>query len=437
MTDAAPSFTPDELAAHDLLSELRTRIATQPFPYQYGVEAKALESLWEVFALARKAMKDHPGCAKFASITTNMLNIDLRPVTAKWHRALKAGVLDSRDGANEFRADLATVRQRLVSFAERLQLMAYGERVPDEITPDVMDANEILRCFRPLRFGLDETWASASDINADEAAEVAARRQRALINREDGADAAGLALSGGGIRSATFCLGVVQVLAARGLMTHFDFLSTVSGGGYTGSFITSRVGDGAEFGQIAAPFGPDTDAVRYVRQNAKYLSAVDLKHRWLMVTGTMAGLVMNWMAPLFVLAAAAWSSNKMATPLPLDFWSAAAGVLTVATAVLILFYGVALRAGAGAGAGSLLLASGAGGASLCLAIFLVEWGYMRFEEVLNSHWAVTGSAALYAIAGPAIARFLPVSIVLSIARTRKVECRSGRRLVESAASLER
>jgi len=87
------------------------------------VEARALESLWEIFALARKAMKDHPGCREFARVNTTMLNVDLRPVTAKWHRALKAGVLDSRDGANAFRADLAEARRRLVAFAERLQLL--------------------------------------------------------------------------------------------------------------------------------------------------------------------------------------------------------------------------------------------------------------------------------------------------------------------------
>jgi hypothetical protein len=38
--------TADQAAAHDLLCELRTRISTQPLPYQYGVEARALESLW-------------------------------------------------------------------------------------------------------------------------------------------------------------------------------------------------------------------------------------------------------------------------------------------------------------------------------------------------------------------------------------------------------
>jgi predicted acylesterase/phospholipase RssA len=55
-------------------------------------------------------------------------------------------------------------------------------------------------------------------------------------------DAIGLALSGGGIRSATLCLGVVQVLVACGLMKDADYLSTISGGGYTGSFITSAGG---------------------------------------------------------------------------------------------------------------------------------------------------------------------------------------------------
>src|SRR4051794_40059355 len=57
-----PKLTPDQAAAHEFLSELRTRISTQPLPYQHGVESRALESLWEVFAHARTAMKNHPGC---------------------------------------------------------------------------------------------------------------------------------------------------------------------------------------------------------------------------------------------------------------------------------------------------------------------------------------------------------------------------------------
>jgi hypothetical protein len=59
----------------------------------------------------------------------------------------------------------------------------------------------------------------------------------------------GLALSGGGIRSATFSLGVLQALAQAGLddgkggktpwLRLFDYLSTVSGGGYMGAFFVS------------------------------------------------------------------------------------------------------------------------------------------------------------------------------------------------------
>ena len=45
----------------------------------------------------------------------------------------------------------------------------------------------------------------------------------------------GLALSGGGIRSATFCFGLLRGLAAKRLLLRFDLLSTVSGGGYIGA----------------------------------------------------------------------------------------------------------------------------------------------------------------------------------------------------------
>jgi hypothetical protein len=50
-----------------------------------------------------------------------------------------------------------------------------------------------------------------------------------------------LCLSGGGIRSAAFCLGAVQALAKRGLLEHFNYLSTVSGGGFTGAWLTSCI----------------------------------------------------------------------------------------------------------------------------------------------------------------------------------------------------
>lgn len=50
---------PDQAAAHQFLTELRTRISTQPLPYQHGVEARALGSMWEVFGHERDAMKQN------------------------------------------------------------------------------------------------------------------------------------------------------------------------------------------------------------------------------------------------------------------------------------------------------------------------------------------------------------------------------------------
>ncbi len=47
----------------------------------------------------------------------------------------------------------------------------------------------------------------------------------------------GLALSGGGLRAAIFALGILQALAKQGRLREIDFLSTVSAGGFIGSFL--------------------------------------------------------------------------------------------------------------------------------------------------------------------------------------------------------
>lgn len=53
-------------------------------------------------------------------------------------------------------------------------------------------------------------------------------------------DLVGLALSGGGIRSATFGLGVLERLRDIGLLERIDYLSTVSGGGYIGGWLSAN-----------------------------------------------------------------------------------------------------------------------------------------------------------------------------------------------------
>ncbi|HYK00737.1 MAG TPA: patatin-like phospholipase family protein [Thermoanaerobaculia bacterium] len=57
--------------------------------------------------------------------------------------------------------------------------------------------------------------------------------------REEDRPRTALCISGGGIRSATFALGVVQGLASARILDKFDYLSTVSGGGYIGAWLSS------------------------------------------------------------------------------------------------------------------------------------------------------------------------------------------------------
>ena len=90
--------------------------------------------------------------------------------------------------------------------------------------------------------GTDDVPRQFTDIYPDECAAVRRRRERVGIQTDATkplTDLRGLALSGGGIRSATFCLGVLQQLAADKRLRCFDYLSTVSGGGFIGGWWTA------------------------------------------------------------------------------------------------------------------------------------------------------------------------------------------------------
>ena len=97
----------------------------------------------------------------------------------------------------------------------------------------------------------------------------------------------GLALSGGGIRSATFNLGVMQALCNSGILEKVDYLSTVSGGGYIGTCMTTLLNSpspsvGLEPGtfplgrrKIEGPGDPavEKEPVRRLRYFSNYLTA--------------------------------------------------------------------------------------------------------------------------------------------------------------------
>lgn len=85
-----------------------------------------------------------------------------------------------------------------------------------------------------------------------------------------------LCLSGGGIRSAAFCLGAVQALARQGLLKEFHYLSTVSGGGYTGAMLwrlIATLGDvPAAEARLAEPNIGAFNWLRGIRDYTSYLA---------------------------------------------------------------------------------------------------------------------------------------------------------------------
>lgn len=90
----------------------------------------------------------------------------------------------------------------------------------------------------------------------------------------------GLAFSGGGIRSATFNLGIAQALAQLKLLPCFDYLSTVSGGGYIGSWLHAwihnedrlRAADGLSPRETPDPQSEASRPIRWLRQYSNYLA---------------------------------------------------------------------------------------------------------------------------------------------------------------------
>ncbi|MFN0299770.1 MAG: patatin-like phospholipase family protein [Burkholderiales bacterium] len=89
----------------------------------------------------------------------------------------------------------------------------------------------------------------------------------------------GLAFSGGGIRSATFNLGVIQALCELRLLRRFDYLSTISGGGYIGGWLSMfihRRGRG-NVGSVEEALGKregnlEDSAIRFLRSFSNYLT---------------------------------------------------------------------------------------------------------------------------------------------------------------------
>lgn len=133
----------------------------------------------------------------------------------------------------------------------------------------------------------------------------------------DRAPLAALCLSGGGIRSATFNLGVLQGLARIGLLPHFDYLSSVSGGGYIAGWLKAwmrREGTHSVVSQLARsgampdnPLAPEPKPIDRLRQYSNYLTprvGLFSADTWTAAAIVVRNLLLNWLVIVPVLAAA-------------------------------------------------------------------------------------------------------------------------------------
>ncbi len=125
----------------------------------------------------------------------------------------------------------------------------------------------------------------------------------------------GLAFSGGGIRSATFNLGVLQALAGFNILSDVDYLSTVSGGGYIGSCMSSLLADHnpdqARGGELTRQFPlrhemgqVEPPAVRHVRNSGKFLTPGGFLDRIRLFAMILRGTFLSFLVfvPLVMLA---------------------------------------------------------------------------------------------------------------------------------------
>jgi hypothetical protein len=136
-------------AAWEMYVELITRIAVQPLEADEGLLREALGSLYSLFGETRRILKLYgPDVARrerkqlvsFGMIAVDVLNVWLRPFTAKWHRLLTEHEGLNREHkvsasehertwqlATGMRADLEVLRRRLTTYAD---LLAEACRVP-------------------------------------------------------------------------------------------------------------------------------------------------------------------------------------------------------------------------------------------------------------------------------------------------------------------
>jgi hypothetical protein len=147
-----------------------------------------------------------------------------------------------------------------------------------------------------------------------------------------------LCFSGGGVRSATFGLGVLQGLAEfpGSPLSTFDFLSTVSGGGYVGGWFSAWAarnpgGPTAVAAELAAlpssTLEPEATPLQHIRKYCAFLDpqlGVLSADTWMLAATILRNMILNWTILIPLLLAALLVPKLYSSFLPPQvFWECA------------------------------------------------------------------------------------------------------------------
>jgi hypothetical protein len=274
--------------------------------------------LYYLFDNTRNIVTAYCEARHFSILAWHVLNTHIRPITAKWHPVSERGMLSALDTTDEFRAELEALQELLRRFEVLLAHLRDGKPPPARTTsgPNARQSSIIGEMGRSVRWGIPPIQggidpSEAETINEEEEKAIQKRRKQYNLKDLEKKNAVGLALSGGGIRSATLCLGVLIALAKRGLLPQFDYFSTVSGGGYLGSFLTAFLNSpedrittapiGLESNEL--PFlreGGEAEALRHIRHHSKYLASGSVSDRLRMIAAQLYGMVLNGIGVVFL-----------------------------------------------------------------------------------------------------------------------------------------
>jgi hypothetical protein len=131
----------------------------------------------------------------------------------------------------------------------------------------------------------------------------------------------GLALSAGGVRSASFCLGLLQALYRHDLLRSFDYLSAVSGGGFIGGWLCALFHRGRD--AVAEALGQAGSARQTPRVRQLVRGGDYLEHPLRFAQHYLLGLLLNNLALVSGLvlgcAALSWAWRLLDIP-PVTGW---------------------------------------------------------------------------------------------------------------------